>query len=120
MCEFDNKKSARRGPRPRKNIQSHRIVHQLAARLPSCEQVVIAPHFQLAVDPVWQPQEETQYAGETEQSVTNVETEDNDDIDDDDDDDVYESAPDPLAWKPGLEDIFSNNDINLNMYANTE
>ncbi|KAJ5498164.1 fungal-specific transcription factor domain-containing protein [Penicillium expansum] len=107
QCEFDSKNRARRGPRPRRNAPPQRIIHQLAARIPSIEQVTVSPQPQISADLVWHAQQEMQDAEETERCVTE---DDGDDEDDDDDEDNDDFAPDPSVWKPGLEDLIYSND----------
>ncbi|KGO73525.1 Protein of unknown function DUF3468 [Penicillium expansum] len=107
QCEFDSKNRARRGPRPRRNAPPQRIIHQLAARIPSIEQVTLSPQPQISADLVWHAQQEKQDAEEIERCVTE---DDGDDEDDDDDEDNDDFAPDPSLWKPGLEDLIYSND----------
>ncbi|OQE39049.1 hypothetical protein PENCOP_c007G01356 [Penicillium coprophilum] len=111
-CEFDSKSRGRRGPRPRRTVQSQRIIHQLAARIPSSEQVAVSSHPNNAADILWHPQEEMQDVEEAERCVTDDncdgEEEENEEEDDDDDDHL---ALDPSVWKPGLEDLIYSNGI---------
>ncbi|KAJ5170426.1 uncharacterized protein N7500_003209 [Penicillium coprophilum] len=124
-CEFDSKNRGRRGPRPRRTVQSQRIIHQLAARIPSSEQVAVPSNQNIAADILWHPQEEMQDVEETERCVTDdncdgeeEENGDEEEEDDDDDDDDH-LALDPSVWKPGLEDLIYGNDTISRMYDKT-
>ncbi|KAJ5373924.1 transcriptional regulatory protein STB4 [Penicillium concentricum] len=97
QCEFDSKNRGRRGPRPRRTVQPQRIVHQLAARIPSSRQVTVSSHPQTEVDLVWHPQNEMQDVEGTERCVTDDgdDEEEEEEEEDDDDDDHLSLDPSP-------------------------
>ncbi|KAB5580364.1 hypothetical protein GE09DRAFT_435504 [Coniochaeta sp. 2T2.1] len=116
QCEFDSKNRARRGPRPRQTAsQTQRIIHPLAPRI--------------TAGTVWHPPEEREIRvaaehtervvsdhGNNDNETTNREGEDDltgfdgdDDNEDGDSADGEDDVPDPLVWRPGLEDLLSRN-----------
>ncbi len=120
-CEFDSKNRARRGPRPRQSIsQTPRIAHPLAPRLPPGSN---------PADPTWNPPEERQIqvvvVEDADRSVEEIGGDEDDgdivvEVDDGGDDDDNDNAdstdgeegdvPDPLTWRPGLEDLLYRRD----------
>ncbi|KAB5563511.1 hypothetical protein GE09DRAFT_785696 [Coniochaeta sp. 2T2.1] len=106
QCEFDSKNRARRGPRPRQTAsQTQRIIHPLAPRI--------------TAGPVWHPPEEqtervvSDRGNDDEDELAGFDGDDagyNDDNDDGESTDGEDDVPDPLVWRPGLEDLLSRND----------